>query len=277
MGNSSRYTPRLFASEIAMVLLAACFLFPVYLLVTIALKPRSAWSESPMSLPLDPYFGNFARAWKDAYLADALISSVTVVSASLIVLIALGSTAAYFLARCQPRMSYTLYVFFLLAMVLPFQLGLLPLYQMMRDLSLLGTPLALILFYCGYQLPFTIFLYAGYMRTLPRAYDEAGKLDGGSDFQVFRYIIFPMMRPVTGTVLILNCVFVWNDFMTPLLYLQGSSWATIPVAVASFVDQEITDWGIVFAALLIGIAPVMILFAVLQKRMMEGFAGGLKA
>jgi raffinose/stachyose/melibiose transport system permease protein len=148
---------------------------------------------------------------------------------------------------------------------------------MMRDLGLLGTPFSLVIFYCGYQLPFTVFLYTGYIRALPRAYDEAAKIDGATDMQTFLHVIFPMIRPVTGTVIILNCVFVWNDFMTPLLYLQGSRWATVPVAVAAFVDQEITDWGIVFAALVIGIAPVMALFAVLQRHMMEGFAGGLKA
>lgn len=274
---SRRYTSRTFALEAAMVLASICFIFPVYLLVTIAFKERSTWSRDPLNLPLDPTLANFQRAWSDAYLGDALISSITVVIASLIVLTAVGSLAGYFLARCRQGLGNTLYVFFLLAMILPFQLGLLPLYQMMRDLGLLGSPLSLILFYAGYQLPFTIFLYTGYIRAIPRAYDEAAKIDGASDFQTFRHVIFPMVRPVTGTVLILNCVFIWNDFMTPLLYLQGSSWATIPVAVAAFVDQEITDWGIVFAALLIGVAPVMLLFAFLQRRMMEGFAGGLKA
>ena len=131
---------------------------------------------------------------------------------------------------------------------------------MMRDLNLLGTPFSLMLFYCGYQLPFTIFLYAGYMRTLPPAYEEAARIDGATDLQLFRHVIFPMIRPITGAVLILDCVFIWNDFMTPLLYLQGSSWATIPVAVSAFVDQEITDWGVVFAALLIGVTPVMLLW-----------------
>ena len=274
---SLRYTSRTFAGEVAMLAIAACFIFPIYLLATISFKERSAWGESPMSLPLKPYFGNFTRAWNQAYLGDALISSAVVVAGSLIVLIIAGSFGAYFLARCRPRLGYTLYVFFLLAMVLPFQLGLLPLYQMMRDLNLLGTPFSLMLFYCGYQLPFTIFLYSGYMRTLPRAYEEASKMDGATDLQIFRHVVFPMLRPITGTVLILNCVFIWNDFMTPLLYLQGSSWATIPVAVSAFVDQEITDWGVVFAALLIGIVPVLLLFALLQRRMMEGFAGGLKA
>jgi raffinose/stachyose/melibiose transport system permease protein len=273
----ARYTIGSFALEVAMVLLGACFVVPLVLLLVISLKERAAWSENPMSLPLPPYFGNFTRAWNEAYLADALLSSVAVVAGSLVVLIAAGSLGAYFLVRCRPRLGYTLYVFFLLAMVLPFQLGLLPLYQMMRDLDLLGTPFSVILFYCGYQLPFTIFLYAGYLRALPRAYDEAARIDGASDLQVFRHVIFPMARPITGTVLILNCVFIWNDFMTPLLYLQGSSWATVPVAVSAFVDQEITDWGVVFAALLIGIVPVMILFGILQRRMMEGFAGGLKA
>jgi len=272
-----RYTSRTFGVELGTVLFGICFIFPIYLLIVIAFKERSSWSSNPMSPPLQPYLGNFIRAWHEAYLGDALISSIVVVVLSLIILTTVGAFAAYFLARCRPKLGYTLYVFFLLAMVLPFQLGLLPLYQMMRDLGLLGTPFSLVLFYCGYQLPFTVFLYTGYIRALPRAYDEAAKIDGASDVQIFLRVIFPMIRPVTGTVIILNCVFIWNDFMTPLLYLQGSRWATIPVAVAAFVDQEITDWGIVFAALLIGVAPVMLLFAVLQRRMMEGFAGGLKA
>lgn len=273
----ARYTSRSFALELFMTVAAICFIFPVYLLIVIAFKERSTWSRSPMSVPMEPYLGNFQRAWNQAYLGDALISSMVVVTLSLIILTTVGALGAYFLARCKPKLGYTLYVFFLLAMILPFQLGLLPLYQMMRDLGLLGTPLSLVVFYSGYQLPFTIFLYTGYIRALPRAYDEAARIDGASDMQTFMHVIFPMIRPVTGTVIILNCVFIWNDFMTPLLYLQGSRWATIPVAVAAFVDQEITDWGIVFAALLIGITPVLALFAVLQRRMMEGFAGGLKA
>jgi raffinose/stachyose/melibiose transport system permease protein len=272
-----RYTGGNLATEIVATIAAIAFIFPIYLLVTISLKERSTWSRNPMSPPFDPYWGNFRDAWNQAYLSDALISSIVVVTLSLIVLTTVGAFAAYFLARCRPSMGYVLYVFFLLAMILPFQLGLLPLYQMMRDLGLLGTPFSLVIFYSGYQLPFTIFLYTGYIRALPRAYDEAARIDGATDFQTFMHVIFPMIRPVTGTVIILNCVFVWNDFMTPLLYLQGSRWATIPVAVAAFVDQEITDWGIVFAALLIGITPVLLLFAVLQRRMMEGFAGGLKA
>ncbi|MBX3529644.1 MAG: carbohydrate ABC transporter permease [Rhizobiaceae bacterium] len=277
MASTAPYRARNFALEIVALVAAIVFIFPIYLLVTISLKERSTWSRNPMSPPLEPYWGNFQEAWKQAYLSDALLSSIVVVTLSLIILVTVGAFGAYFLARCRPRMGYVLYIFFLLAMILPFQLGLLPLYQLMRDVQLLGTPFSLVIFYCGYQLPFTIFLYTGYIRALPRAYDEAAKIDGATDMQTFLHVIFPMIRPVTGTVIILNCVFIWNDFMTPLLYLQGSRWATIPVAVAAFVDQEITDWGIVFAALLIGIAPVMALFAVLQRRMMEGFAGGLKA
>lgn len=277
MASRGPYRARNFALEVVAVIAAICFIFPVYLLVVIALKERSTWSRNPMRPPLEPYWGNFQEAWKQAYLSDALISSIVVVTLSLAILVSVGAFASYFLARCRPRMGYVLYVFFLLAMILPFQLGLLPLYQLMRDMGLLGTPFSLVIFYSGYQLPFTIFLFTGYIRALPRAYDEAAKIDGATDFQTFLNVIFPMIRPVTGTVIILNCVFIWNDFMTPLLYLQGSDWATIPVAVAAFVDQEITDWGIVFAALLIGVAPVMLLFAVLQRRMMEGFAGGLKA
>ncbi|MBS7700897.1 MULTISPECIES: carbohydrate ABC transporter permease [unclassified Chelatococcus] len=271
-----RYTFGTFVLEVVMIALAAVFAFPIYILVVLAFKSQAEWREAPLSPPSDPYLGNFQTAWHDAYLADALISSITVVAGSLVVLVAVGSLAAYFVARCKPRLGYGLYLFFLTGLILPFQLALIPLYQLMRDMGLLGSPLSLILFYSGLQLPFTIFLYAGFIRTIPRTYEEAARIDGASDLVAFVHIILPMLRPITGTVLILNGVFIWNDFMTPLLYLSGSSWATVPVAIYAFVDQYVTQWGIVFAALLIGIAPVMLAFLFLQKNMIKGFASGIK-
>jgi raffinose/stachyose/melibiose transport system permease protein len=125
-------------------------------------------------------------------------------------------------------------------------------------------------------LPLTIFLYAGYIRTIPLAYEESARIDGASDFQVFTLVLFPMLRPVTGTVLIIAGVFMWNDFMIPLLYLSGSNWATIPVRIYSFVDTYVTEWGNVFASLLIGIAPVVVMFLLLQRHMIKGFASGVK-
>ena len=276
MGDNRRYGVGTFALEIGMIAVACVFAFPIYVLVVLAFKPRTEWAISPLSLPREMYWGNFQEAWAKAYLGDALTSSVVILVASLLLLVIAGSLGGYFLARCLPRIGNALYFLFLAGMILPFQLALIPLYQNMRDLHLLGSPISLIIFHGGIHLPLAIFLYTGFMRTIPRAYEEAAKIDGASDFQVFALIVFPLLRPVTGTVLILCGVFTWNDFMTALLYLSGSDWATVPVTIYSFVDQYVTEWGIVFASLLIGIGPILLVFLLLQRHMIKGFASGVK-
>ncbi|WP_172294531.1 carbohydrate ABC transporter permease [Pseudoruegeria sp. HB172150] len=273
---SKRYTIGSFLLEIVMIAVAAVFAFPIYILIVLAFKSEENWREAPLSVPLDPYLGNFSAGWSQAYLGDAIFSSALVVICSLLVLVAIGAPAAYFVARCKPRLGYGLYVFFLAGMILPFQLALIPLYQTMRDIQLLGSPASLVLFYAGLQMPFTIFLYAGFIRTIPRAYEEAAKIDGAGELLTFVAVVMPLLRPITGTVLILNGVFIWNDFLTPLLYLSGSDWATVPVAIFSFVDQYVTEWGTIFAALLIGVLPVLATFLVLQRSMIRGFASGVK-
>jgi raffinose/stachyose/melibiose transport system permease protein len=165
---------------------------------------------------------------------------------------------------------------FLLGLVLPFQLALIPLYQIVRDLQLIGTYWSMIGFYTGLQLPFTIFLYTGFLRSIPRDYEHAAAIDGASQLEAFAQVVFPLLRPVTGTVVILNAIFTWNDFLTPLLYLSGSDRRTIPVAVNSFVGQYVTQWQLVFAALVVAIAPILVVYFLLQRTIIKGFASGLK-
>lgn len=271
-----RYRWNTLLVEIGMIALAALFTFPLYVCVVLAFKPESEWREAPLSIPATPFFGNFIDAWEKARLGSALSSSLLIVACSLALLIAIGSLASYFVARARPQLSWPIYMLYLAGMTLPFQLALIPLYTTMRDVQLLGSPLSVILFNAGINLPLTIFLYSGYLRTIPKDYEEAARLDGANEFQVFTLILFPMLRPVTGTILIITGVFMWNDFMIPLLFLSGSGWATIPVRIYSFVDTYVTDWGVVFAGLLIGILPIIAIFLLLQRHMIKGFASGVK-
>jgi raffinose/stachyose/melibiose transport system permease protein len=164
----------------------------------------------------------------------------------------------------------------MLGLLLPFQLAALPLYQTMRDLGLLGSVWALILFYSGLQVPFTTFLYIGFLRALPRDFEDAALIDGGSPAQVFRLVVFPMLKPITVTALVLNAVAIWNDFFTTLLYLSGTPQQTVPVAIAGFVGQYVTDWNLIFAALVVSIVPILAVYFALQRSIINGFAGGLK-
>ncbi|MFE4644291.1 hypothetical protein ACFRFS_25405, partial [Streptomyces sp. NPDC056730] len=143
--------------ELVMAAVAVVFLFPVYALVTLAMKDPAQIADSPLSPPAPPTFANFGNAWSSASLGPALLNSTIITVSSLLLLIVLGSTGAYYLARCARGLGYGLYVLFLLGIVLPFQLGMIPLYKLVDDLGWLGTYHGMVLFYTGIQLPFTVF------------------------------------------------------------------------------------------------------------------------
>jgi raffinose/stachyose/melibiose transport system permease protein len=262
--------------ELLMIAVAVAFLFPVYALVTLALKDSQQIADSPLAPPTSPTFANFGDAWSSASLGTALMNSTVITVVSLLLLIVIGSTGAYYLARCAQGLGYGLYILFLLGIVLPFQLGMIPLYKLVDDLGWLGTYQGMILFYTGIQLPFTVFLYTGFIRALPKDYAQAALIDGCNHFQAFTRIVFPLLRPITGTVVILNAVFIWNDFFTPLLYLGGSDKETVPVGIFSFVGQYVSDYGLVFAGLVLAAVPILVVFLLLQRYVIKGFAGGLK-
>ncbi len=271
-----RYRFRTLLLELVMIAVAVGFLFPVYALVTLSLKTDRQVAEEPLAPPTSPTFDNFSDAWQRASLGSALLNSTVITVLSLLALVALGSFAAYFLARCATGLGYRLYVLFLLGIVLPFQLGMIPLFKLFDSMGLLGTYQVLIVFYTGIQLPFTVFLYTGFIRALPSDYANAALIDGANHVQAFTRVVFPLLRPVTGTVLILNAVFVWNDFFTPLLYLGGSARETVPVRVFAFVGQYVSDHGLVFAGLVLAALPVVAAFLVLQRYVISGFASGMK-
>ena len=271
----TRYRPRTLALELVMIAVALVVGFPVYVLVNLAVRAPSDTS-SPLRPTTSPTLANFTGAWEQGALGGALANSVFVTTVSVVVVLAISSLAAYPLARSTARWSRGTFRLVMLGLILPFQLATLPLYQTMRDLGLLGQAWALILFYAGLQVPFTTFLYVGFLRGLPREFEDAAFIDGCGPWQAFRHVVFPMLRPITVTALVLNAVFIWNDFFTPLLYLSGSGQQTLPVAVAGFVGQYVSEWNLIFAALIISIAPILVVYFALQRSIINGFAGGLK-
>jgi len=271
----NRYRPRTLALELTMIAIALVIGFPLYVLVNLAVRAPSDTS-SPIRPTTSPTLSNFTEAWQQGGLGGALINSVLVTTVSVVVALTISALAAYPLARSTAHWSRGVFLLIMLGLILPFQLATLPLYQTMRDLGLLGRAWALILFYSGLQVPFTTFLYVGFMRGLPRDFEDAAFIDGCGPLKAFRYVVLPMLKPITVTALVLNAVFVWNDFFTPLLYLSGSDQQTLPVAVAGFVGQYVSQWNLIFAALLISIVPIVVLYFALQRSIINGFAGGLK-
>jgi raffinose/stachyose/melibiose transport system permease protein len=270
-----RYTWKTLILEGIMLFAGIIFVIPFYILFNLSIKdPREQSSSLVPASSLK--FDNYTDAWVKAELGHAMLTSIVITSISVILIVLISVTAAYPLARMGKKLTNRIYWLFLCGLLIPFQLGLIPMYQTMRDLHLLGSIWSLIIVYVGLQMPFSIFLYCGFIRVLPRDYEEAAWVDGANHFLTFWKVVFPLLRPITSTVLILNVIFIWNDFLSPLLYLSGTSNLTIPLTLFNFVGQWVSDWPLVFAGLVISTIPILALFFSLQKSVMNGFAGGVK-
>jgi raffinose/stachyose/melibiose transport system permease protein len=277
-----RYTRSTLAREIALALLACVFVVPVYLLVVASLKSQDQIDASPLGLPRPPTATNYSQAWTQGAgfggtsIPTALATSVLITTSSVIVLVILGSLAGYVLGRRTSRMSTTLYLFFVLGLIIPFQMTIVPLYRLLNLLGLVGSRSGMVVIYSGLLMPLSVFLYTGFVRAIPPDYEEAALVDGAPRLWIFARVVFPLLRPVTGTVAILGGVFIWNDFFTPLVFLGGTTHQTLPVAIYSFVGRYLSQWGLIFAGVVIAITPVLLVYFAFQRYVIRGFATGLK-
>jgi raffinose/stachyose/melibiose transport system permease protein len=270
-----RYTFRTLILEIVMIVVALIFMAPIYILIINALRPESDQSTA-LSFPAAPTFDNFVTAWQTANLGAAMINSLVVTIVSVFVIAFIGSLAAYPLARLTSGWSKAAYYGFMAGLILPFQLGLIPLYQTMRDIGQIGSLSSLVIIYAGIQTPLAIFLFTEFLRSVPADYEEAASLDGAGRWGTYWHVVLPMVRPITGTVVVLNAVLIWNDFYVPLLYLGGSGNATLPVAVFQFTGQYSSQWGLIFSSLIIGCIPIVAAFLIMQRAVFRGYATGIK-
>lgn len=276
-----RYTRWTAFREAGMWIAAIPVLAPVYFVAATAFKTPADAAGSPFGPPAPPTLGNVTRAWDEAggetvSFGQALLNSVLTTAVVVALLVAVAAPAGYALARRASRASGLLFGLFTLGLVLPVQLGLIPLYALMVETGLAGTRTGLVLVYLGLQMPLAVFLYAGFLRGLPVAYEEAARVDGASPVRIFVRIVFPLARPVTGMVAVLTGLFVWNDFFVALVFVGDTDRVTLPVAVYSFVGRFSAEWPLIFAAALIALAPVLVVYWLMQRSIMQGFVSALR-
>jgi raffinose/stachyose/melibiose transport system permease protein len=278
-----RYRKRTLVLEIVMILVTLTMLTPFWILVMTAFKPGEDVLRTPaFQPPKHPTLENFKSLLDSGTGASTGIvggfeNSLIITGGSILCLILFGSLTAYALMRTKSRWTARSYFLFLTAIVLPTQLGVLPLYVEARNLGLVGSRLGMIVVYTGVLLPLAVFLYAGFLRTLAPEYEEAARIDGASRFSTFIRIVFPLMAPATGTVAILAGLIVWNDFFTSLIFLNGSSVQTLPVVMYNYVGSLVSQWNLVFALVLMSMLPLLAFYVVAQRKFIQGFAGGVKS
>lgn len=271
----NRYTRRTFALEAVLILTAAVFMVPFVVLISVALRDTNApIGFLGFTWPLN--FGNLAIAWTESAMGASLINSAVITITSVALIILLSSMAAYTITRRTARWSRGVFYLFLAGFLFPGQLAMVPLYLSFAQAGLVGSPIPVILINVAGFLPFAIFLYSAFLRDLPKDYEEAAALDGARPSRAFAVIVFPLLRPVTGTIAILCALSVWNDFFTPLLYLSGGNSATAPLSVFKFVGLYGAQWHLVFSALIISVLPILAAYFIMQRFIIRGFASGLK-
>lgn len=271
----NRYTTRTAVLEVILILVGIVFISPLVILVSLALRtPTAEPGFLGFTWPLN--FGNFATAWTESAMGASLMNSALITAISVALIVLFASTAAYTLASKTQGWSRGLFYLFLAGFLFPGQLAMLPLYLWFAKIGLVGTPWAVIAINVGGFLPFAIFLYSTFLRDLPREYEEAATIDGARPTRAFISIVFPLLRPITGTIVILAGLAIWNDFFTPLLYLSGSDTSTAPLSVYSFVSQYSANWPLIFAALIISVIPILVAYFLMQRFIIRGFASGLK-
>lgn len=253
---------------------ALIVIIPLFVLVSVTVKSPQDLMSTTLGFPKVFRWSNFAEAWETASLGMAFGNSIIITGISLIGLVLASSLAAYPLARVKTKFMNIAFIFFISGIMIPFQLSMIPLYKLLKFLHLINTHQGVILIYVAMAVPFSIFLYTGFVKGIPKELEESALIDGCGPFRTFAVIIFPLLKPVTASVIITNSLFIWNDFLVPLLFLQEKVSRTIPMAIFTFTGQYNSSWNMIFAAILLGTLPLIITFLLLQKHFIKGLVGG---
>jgi raffinose/stachyose/melibiose transport system permease protein len=266
--------------ELIAIILCLCYLFPIYIVFVNAFKSRSELYENMLALPSKFSFEFFVKALEKMNFLKAFSNSMIVTLVSIAILVVLASMTAWMLVRTNNTFSKIMFLIFVATMIIPFQTIMMPLMQVMgwiRDhlhIPMVNTTGALIYMNVGFGASMAVFLYHGFVKSIPVSLEEAATIDGCNKFKVFWKIVFPMLKPTTATVMILDVIWIWNDYLLPSLVISSKDLRTIPLSTASFFGQFTIEWNLAMAGLMLTIIPVIIFYLSAQKFIVKGVAAG---
>lgn len=262
---------------LVLVLAALLFVFPLFLIFLNCLKSQQQITASLLSFPTEFHFENFPKAMEKMNYAAAFRNSLIVTVCGVAGLVLLSSMTAYQVVRRKCLASRVISALMVASMAIPFQVLMVPLVIVARNLRLINSLPGIIVMYWGFLLPMAMFLYQGFIKGVPRELEEAAMIDGCGQIRAFFRIVFPMLKPITATVAIINILGVFNDFTLPLIMLSSQNLKTLPLSFSVFYGSYLNEWQLIMAGLVLSVFPVLIFFLLMQKNIMDGLtAGALK-
>lgn len=266
--------------EIITIIFCLFYLFPIYIVIVNSFKNKAELYQNMLAIPKKISFQYFIKAMDKMTFLRAFSNSFIVTVVSITIIVILASMTAWMLVRTDNKLSKVIFMIFVATMVIPFQTIMMPLMQVMgwiRDtlnLPMLNHLAGLIYMNVGFGASMAVFLYHGFVKSIPVSLEEAATIDGCNKLGVFWRIVFPMLKPTTATVIILDVIWIWNDYLLPSLVLSDKKLRTIPLSTASFFGQFNIEWSLAMAGLLLTIIPVIIFYLAAQKYIVKGVAAG---
>lgn len=259
-----------------MIPLALVVGFPFYYIVVNTLKTQKESTNSPLALPKEFNLSNYVEVFQTLPLVQSFANTLVVTVASIAVMLLIGSMAAFATILRQSWVSRAIGAVLILAFLVPFQATLIPLYRMLVDVRLVDTLQGLVVLYAAGSI-FCYFLIQGYMRTIPFEIIEAARIDGAGSFRIYSTIVLPLIRPILITVGVFQAMWVWNDFITPNVFISSPAQKTLVLQVYSAVGQFSVNWPAFMTLTVIVLLPMVIFFILMQRHIVSGLvAGGLK-
>lgn len=265
---------KLYLVEVVVILLALFFLIPFYFVLVNSFKSMPELLKNTASIPEIWRFANYQRAWDILNLPLAITNSLIITIVSTVGLTTIASMCAYRMVRKPSKFNNMMFSLFVAAMVIPIQAIMLPLVKILNVLGIINSIPGLVVSYIGLGIAFSTFLFHGFVKSIPYEIEESAIIDGCSPYRVYWSIVFPLLKPMTVTVVLLNTLWFWNEFLLAQLILLKPELRTIQLAINSLFSEYTKQWDLALAALVMSITPAIVFFFFLQRHIIEGVTAG---
>ncbi len=261
------------AGQIVLILVTILMLSPIVYMVLNSLKPYSQMLKEPWALPETLFLDNYIKAFNQMEFFQSLFNSVFITGASVAIIVILGALAAYPIARFRNRLTGFLGIYFLVGYMVPTQVLIVQIFSIMKKLNLINTRSGMIIVYAA-SVSFAIFMYQGFIRSLPIDMEESALMDGARPWQLFWKVVFPLLKPATATLVIFQTMWIWNDFTLSSLFLSSRENLTLILELQQCIGAFQLDWSVMLAIMCIVMLPMVIFYLAMQKQIIAGMTSG---
>lgn len=255
-------------------ILLVLFLVPFFLVLMNSFKTNKDIILNPIALPKEINFSGYAKAFTNMNYLQTFTNSFIITSLSIVLIIVFAVMCAYLFARNNWKINQILFMFMVASMVIPFQTIMIPIVRNFSAINAVDNLFMVVIFYVGAHISMAVFMFQGFIKGIPKELDEAATIDGCNETQILFRIIFPLLKPIISTVAVLDILAIWNDFLLPYILLQSNKLKTLPLMTYSFFGQYSVDYSLVCSGLIMSILPVIIIYAFLQRQIIDGVVAG---